>query len=167
MPSQNTRMKTCDIRTLCLVTLFTAVSSIFVCAQTPFGPPTTPTAQRNALGAVRSQVSWLQNATRTASSSSQGFANLWQQFQSVRGAYMGLTQTLNPRQLADGANDLAELDAGLGIIQEAFSNHQDAIAAGGSPASALRDLCEILREASKIWLDELNSTSSKLRVGSG
>jgi len=160
-------MKTGSIRNLYLVTLFTAFSTVFLSAQTPFGPPVTPTAQRNALAAVRSQVNWLQNATRTASAGSQGFANLWQQFQSVRGAYHGFTLTLNSRQLAQGANDLAELDAGLGIIQEAFSNHEDAIAAGASPVSALRDLCEILREASRIWLDELNSSTSKLRVGGG
>lgn len=160
-------MKTCSIRNFYLITLFAAFSTIVISAQTPFGPPITPTSQRNALAAVGSQVSWLQNATRTASAGSQGYANLWQQFQSLRGAYHGLTLTLNPRQLAQGANDLAELDAGLGIIQEAFSNHDDAIAAGASPVSALRDLCEILREASKIWLEELNGSCSKLRVGSG
>jgi len=166
-PMQKINMRTWSIRSQYVVTLFAVLSTIVVSAQTPFGPPITPTAQRNALAAVRSQVNWLQNATRTASAGSQGYANLWQQFQSVRGAYHGLTLTLNSRQLTEGANDLAELDAGLGIIQEAFSNHEDAIAAGASPVSALRDLCEILRESSRIWLDELNSSSSKLRIGSG
>jgi hypothetical protein len=67
--------------------------------------------------------------------------------------------------LAQGANDLAELDAGLGIIQEAFNNYQEAVAAGQNANSALRDMCQVLREASQVWLQELNNRCSKLRVG--
>lgn len=144
------------------------LSSVLVCGQWPFGTPTTPDAQRNALNTVRSQVNWLQNATRTSPSYGEaGYGNLWSQFEALRGAYNGLTQTLNPQQLARGANDLAELGAGLDIIQEAFTNYQEAVAAGQSPTAALRDTCQILREASQVWLRELNNRCARLRVGWG
>ena len=38
----------------------------------PIATPTTPNAQRNALSLVQTQVGWLQNATRTAPSSTTG-----------------------------------------------------------------------------------------------
>ncbi len=137
-------------------------------AQWPFVPPTTPDAQRNALGAVRSQVNWLQNATRTASNyGGQGYDNVWQQFQMLRGAFGAFKQTLNPGQLAEGANSLAELEAGLDIIQEAFANYQADVAAGQMASSALRNMCQVLREGSSLWLQELNKTCSRLRVGWG
>jgi hypothetical protein len=118
------------------------------------------------LNAVRSQVQWLQNATRTAAPlGDQGFANVWQQFQTLRNTYVGLKQTLNPQQLAAGANALAELDAGLDIIQEAFTNYQNDLAAGRSPSAALRDLCQIMAQGSRIWLQQLNKSCMALRVG--
>jgi hypothetical protein len=142
-------------------------TSLLVRAQAPFGSSATPTNQRSALGAVRSQVNWLQNATRTAPADTQGYGQLWQQFQALREAYIGLTATLNSQQLDKGANDFAELNAGLGIIQEAFTNYQEAITAGQTATSAFRDMCEILREASRIWLQELNNRCTKLKVGWG
>ncbi len=98
----------------------------------PFAPPTTPMAQRNAMNLVINQVSWFQNATRTASSyaAGGGYGLLVQQFQVVRDQYAGFKSTLNPQQVNSGANQLAELDAGLGIIQEAFADYQAAVANG-------------------------------------
>jgi hypothetical protein len=135
-------------------------------AQYPFPAPTTPDAQRNALNQVRSQVNYLQNATRTAANyGQQGYGNVWERFQIVRGAYGAFKQTLNPRQAADGANAFAELDGGLDILQEAFDNYQTDIAAGRPAGAALRDMCQVLRDGSRLWLDELNKTCSRLRVG--
>ena len=149
-----------------LALILTMLWPVLAFAQWPFAPPTTPDAQRNALNAVRSQVSWLQNATRTAPGyASGGYGMVLQQFDSLRSAYAGLTHTLNEQQLTRGANDLAELDAGLGIIQEAFSNYQEALGAGQNPNSALRDMCQVLRQASQVWLQELNRRCAKLRVG--
>jgi hypothetical protein len=151
-----------------VVVVITSLSPVFLYGQFPFAAPTTPDAQRNALSAVRSQVNWLQNATRTAPSyANAGYGMVWQQFESLRSAYNALTQTLNPQQLAQGANDFAELSAGLGIIQEAFTNYQEAVAAGQPANTALRDMCQILREASQVWLRELNTRCSRLRVGWG
>src|SRR5262245_11204462 len=106
---------------------------------------TTPDAQRNALNAFRSAFDFLQDATRSAPSyGPQGAGNLWGNFDSVRGSYNALKQTLTPDQLAKGANALAELDAGLDIIQEAFANYENDLAAGRAMHAALRDLCEVL-----------------------
>ena len=145
-----------------------AGAPLLVFAQWQFSAPATPDAQRNALNGVRSQVNWLQNATRTASNyGPQGYGNVLQQFEALRDAYNGLKQTLNPQQLAQGANDLAELDAGLDIIQEAFANYQEAVSAGQPVNSALRDMCQVLGQTSRIWLQELNKRCAGLRVGWG
>ena len=151
---------------LAIALLVTMLAPVFVYAQWPFGTPTTPDAQRNALAAVRSQVNWLQNATRTAPGyGGNGYGNVLQQFESLRGAYAGLTHTLNDLQLARGGNDFAELEAGLSIIQEAFTNYQEAVGAGQPESTAMREMCQIVREASQVWLRELNRRCSKHRVG--
>ena len=125
-------------------------------------------AQRSAMGAVRSQVTALKNATRTApnfTSGGSGHDLLWQQFQSLRSAFGELLQTLNSRQASDGANEFAELNGALDIIQEAFNNYQNDVDSGRSPNVALRDLCQVLYQASGVWLQEFNKDCSRLRVG--
>jgi hypothetical protein len=64
-----------------------------------------------------------------------------------------------------GANDLAELNAGLDIIQEAFTNYEEDIAGGRPAGPALEKMCRVLRRSSALWLQELNKTSSRLRIG--
>ena len=61
--------------------------------------------------------------------------------------------------------EIAELGAGLDIIQEAFTNYRDDLAAGRSPAVALNDLCQVLGKAASVWLQELNKDAARLRVG--
>jgi hypothetical protein len=127
---------------------------------------TTADAQRNALNNLRSRVKWLQNATRSASNYKTGAAEMvWQQFQFLRTSYNGFTMTLNPQQASYGANDWAELNAGLDIIQEAFANYQDDLAQGRLPGLALNDLCRVLQASSNVWLQELNRDCARLRVG--
>ena len=76
-------------------------SVVYAQAPLPFAAPTTPMAQRNSLNLVLNQVSWFQNATRTASAySGSGYGLLVQQFQAVRAQYNGLKSTLTPQQLA-------------------------------------------------------------------
>jgi hypothetical protein len=129
-------------------------------------PPTDPSTQRNALANVRNAVSWLQNATRTARNyRTGGDVMLYEQFQGVRNTFNGLMMTLNPQQRAVGANEIAELSAGLDILQEAFSNYQADVAGGRPPSVALSDLCTVLYQASKVWLQELNKDCGRLRVG--
>jgi len=128
--------------------------------------PRTPDAQRNALNSVRSQVNLLQNTTRTAPNYTTGAVEMvWQQFQMLRGSYANFRMTLNLQQLDYGANELAELDAGLDILQEGFGYYQNDVAAGRPPRTAIRDLCQYLRQGSGTWLQQLNWLSNQLRVG--
>jgi hypothetical protein len=128
-------------------------------------PLATSEAQRKALNAVRSQVDWFRNATRIAPSYVTGsYDNIWQQFQMLRGAYDAFKATLTPNQLKSAGNELAELEAGLDILQEAFDEYQQDVAAGRSPIAALRSMCQALDEAAGVWLQELNKTAMRLRV---
>ena len=142
-------------------------SVIYAPAQVPFAAPTTPMAQRNALNLVLNQVNWFQNATRTASSyAGGGYGLLLQQFQAVRDQYNGLKSTLTPQQLNSGANQLAELDSGLDIIQEAFTDYQTAVANGQSSNTAFANMRQVLSEAVRVWTQELKQDCRQLRVGS-
>ena len=132
----------------------------------PFAAPTTPMAQLNAMNLVINQVSWFQNATRTASSySGGGYGLLVQQFQAVRDQYSGFKSTLNPQQLSSGANQVAELDSGLDIIQEAFADYQNAVANGQSDSSAFANMSSVLNEAMGVWVQEFKQDCRQLRVG--
>lgn len=133
----------------------------------PFSPPAnTPMAQRSAMQGVQSQVNWFQNITRTASNyGGEGYGMIWQQFQVLRGAYSAFKSSLSPQQLSAGANEFAELDAGLDILQEAFTNYQQEVADGQSSASAFNNMCQVLYQASGVWLQEFNSGCNRLRVG--
>jgi hypothetical protein len=149
--------------------LVVALVGLPVAAQWPYGmqpPSTTPDAQRNALASLRTQMNFFQNATRSASNfGDQGYGNVWQSFQEFRQSYNSFKQTLTPQQASYGANELAELDAGLDIIQEAFANYQEDVGSGQSTSMALSSMCRVLRQASGVWMRELNQTCSRLRVG--
>jgi hypothetical protein len=135
-------------------------------APPPFAAPTNPSAQRSAADGVRSQVGWVQNACRTASSyGDSGYGTLWQQFQTLRGAYTGFKNTLSPLQLNNGANEIAELDAGLDILQESFNNYQEDVAGGQPTYSALNSLCQVLSQASGVWVQEFNRDCARIGVG--
>jgi hypothetical protein len=122
--------------------------------------------QRTALNGVRSQVKWLQNATRTASHfSAGGYDVLGQQYQTLCASYDDFKRTLGPAQWDSAANDLAELDAGLGIIGEAFGIYQNEVASGRSGTAAFLDLCQVLRDGISLWLQELNRVCSRQRIG--
>ena len=133
----------------------------------PFAAPTTPMAQRNSMNLVINQVNWFQNATRTASSyaGGGGYGLLVQQFQAVRDQYSGFKSTLNPQQLSSGANQVAELDSGLEIIQEAFADYQNAVANGQSDSSAFANMRQVLNEAMGVWVQEFKQDCRQLRVG--
>ena len=123
-------------------------------------------AQRNSMNLVVNQVNWFQSATRTASSyNGGGYGLLMQQFQSVSDQYNGFKSTLTPDQLNNGANMLAELDSGLGIIQEAFSDYQSAVANGQSQNTAFSNMCQVLNEAMGVWVQEFKQDCNQLRVG--
>ena len=132
----------------------------------PFAAPTTPMAQRNSMNLVVNQVNWFQNSTRTASSfAGGGYGLLMQQFQAVRDQYSGFKSTLNPQQLNSGANQVAELDSGLDIIQEAFADYQNAVANGQSDSSAFANMKQVLNEAMGVWVQEFKQDCRQMRVG--
>jgi hypothetical protein len=138
---------------------------VYAQAPWPFAPATTPMAQRNALNIVLNQVNWFQNATRTASAyGGNGYGQLVQQFQAVRDQYNGLKSTLNPQQLSNGANQWAELDSGLDIIQEAFTDYQTAVANGQSSFSAFANMAQVLNEAMGVWVQQLKQDCRDLYV---
>jgi len=148
---------------LCLAALWPAIGS----CQSAFPPPTTATAQRNALNTVHSQANWLQNNTRTASNlvGEQGYGSLRREFEVLRLAYVEFARTLTPQQLEYGGNRLVELNDGLDIIEGAFANYEDDLAAGKPPGPAFNHLCGVLRQGSALWLVEFDKTASRLRVG--
>jgi hypothetical protein len=151
------------LEALCVLVALAALSAV---AQfPPFATPMTPVAQQNALAGVQSQINWLQNATRTAPNTPGGYDLLWQRFQEVRGAFNAFVGTLTPAQAQYGANDLAELNAALDIIQGTFSNYQGDLANGRSSALALRSLCQVLSQTATLWLQELNQDCARMRVG--
>ena len=132
----------------------------------PYAPPTNPMAARNAMNLVLNQIKWFQNSTRTAGSyAGGGYGILLQQFQAVRDQYAGFKSTLTPQQLNSGANQVAELDAGLDIIQEAFTDYQTAVANGQSDFSAFNNLRQVLNQAMGVWVQEFKQTCNQLRVG--
>ena len=135
-------------------------------AQLPFAPPTSPMAQRNALNLLLNQVNWFQNAARSGSSYPDGgYGLLVHQFQGVRDQYNGFKSTLTPQQLASSTNQLAELDAGLDIIQKAFTNYQTAVANGQPSNTASANLRQVLKEAIRVWTQKLKQDSRQLQVG--
>jgi hypothetical protein len=153
---------------LCILAGLVTISGNLARAQfpTPFAQPTTPMAQRNAMNLVLNQVNWFQNATRSASSQSyNGYGLLAQQFQAVRDQYAGFKSTLTPQQWSYGANQLAELDAGLDIIQEAFTDYQTGVANGQSTYTALANMCRVLNEAIGVWAQEYKRDCRQLQIG--
>jgi hypothetical protein len=141
-------------------------SVVYAQPRWPVVAPTTPMAQRNALNLVVNQANWLQNVTRlVASDTGGGYGLLVQQFQAVRDQYNSLKSTLTPQQLASGASQLAELDAGLDIIQGALTDYRIAVASGQSSAAALANLCQGLNEGIRVWTQQLKEDCRQLRVG--
>jgi len=112
------------------------------------------------------QVNWFQNATRTASMFNTGADTvLWTHFEGLRIAFGEFARSLNPAQAQQGANDLAELEAGLGIISEAFSNFQDDLNAGRNPTIAFRTLSQVLRDSVRLWGQQLRLVARRMQVG--
>jgi hypothetical protein len=83
----------------------------------------------------------------------------------VRAQYNGFKSTLTPQQLASSTNQLAELDAGLDIIQEAFTDYQTAVANGQSSNTTSANLRQVLNKSIRIWTQELKQDCRQLRVG--
>ena len=147
-----------------LVAFFAGLVGVY--AQWPSVPPTNPMAQRNAMNLVLNQIKWFQATTRTGGSYvGGGYGNLLQQFQAVGTQWASFKTTLTPQQLNAGGNQVAELNAGLDIIAEAFADYQTAVADGQSDITAFNNLRQVLSRAMAIWGQQFNQTCRQLRVG--
>jgi hypothetical protein len=135
-------------------------------AQPPwFTPPPTPAAQRNALNFVRSQVDWFRNATQNAPRFGTGrYGVVWNRFLLVREAYRAFQRTLTPLQLRNVANELAELEAGLDIIQEGFIDYQQDVGSGRTANAAFRSMSQALDQAAGVWQQELDRVARQLGI---
>jgi len=130
-----------------------------------FTPPPTPAAQRNALNFVRSQVNWFRNATQNAPRFGTGrYGMVWNRFLKVREAYRAFQRTLTPVQLRGAANELAELEAGLDIIQEGFIEYQMDVGSGRMANAAFRSMSQALDQAAGVWLQELDRVAGQLGI---
>src|SRR5262245_39512851 len=124
--------------------------------------PNSPTAQRNALDAVRAQVHWLRNATQTAPSYVTGsYGMVFQQFHNVRLAYNDFKRTLTPDQLTARADDFAELEAGLQILQQAFADYHQRNGAVSRSTIAFENMCQVLNEGAGVWLQEFEKMANR------
>jgi hypothetical protein len=131
-----------------------------------FTPPTTPTAQRNALNFLRSQVDWFRTSTQNAPRfGTARYDMVWQRFQMVRSAYSAFQRTLTPVQLHSAANELAELEAGLDIIQEGFVEYQMDVGSGRVANAAFRSISQTLAQAVDVWQQELDRVAGLLGIG--
>jgi hypothetical protein len=128
--------------------------------------PVTPQSQRAAMTSVQSRVKWLQNATRTARNyGTGGDGQVWRALQDLRTEYTMFTQTLRMQQADYGGNELAELAAGLDILQEGIGNYQQDVASGRLPGRAMLDMCQLVSKGADMWLQEFNRVCMDLRVG--
>jgi hypothetical protein len=90
---------------------------------------------------------------------------LWRHYEGLGISFKALKRSLSPQQLQFGANDLAELEAGLAIVGEAFAYFQEDLNQGRHATVAFRTLCQVLRDSSRLWGRELNRVARQLQVG--
>jgi ABC-type phosphate transport system substrate-binding protein len=126
---------------------------------------TSPETQRSALNELRMQASRLGAGTGQAVGSSLGANLVRLRFDELREAYARFKSALDPAQSSRGANDLSDLDAGLAIIESAFTVYRNQVADGWAEDDPLRNLRQTLRQATAVWVQQLNKDSNQLRVG--
>jgi len=130
-----------------------------------FTPPPTPAAQRNALNFLRGQVDWFRTAAQNAPRFGTGrYGMVWGRFLNVREAYRAFQRTLTPLQLRTVANELAELEAGLDIIQEGFIDYQQDVGSGRLANAAFRSMSQALDQAASVWQQELDRVAGQLGI---
>lgn len=148
------------------IVLFLGVLAFYppaLLAQTDMRPPL-PYGHRASLVPLQMQLEEFQKTCRRAPGyyNQGGYEMLRKQFQVVRSTYASFKDTLGPNQLYEGANDLAELDAGLDVIEESFTSYQKE-RKNTFPASAGFDsLCNVLSRSVKAWSGQLQTVYYRL-----
>lgn len=123
-------------------------------------------SQRNALQALRYQVTAFQNVLQTAPSypPEAGYDIVQGHFASLREAYSAFKATLGAAPLANGTDNFAEIDQGLAILGEGLGNYRTDVAMGDSDDVAVRDLCRDLADGAKAWWQQLLTDCSRAQI---
>lgn len=116
---------------------------------------TSPSLISSYFKAVRLKSIGCATPSGPPSYASGGSGVVWQQFQILRQTYPSFKATLTSGQLNAGANGLAELDAGLDVLQQAFDEYHQDVAAGRSQTKAFQSMCMALDKGAVVWLEEL------------
>lgn len=122
--------------------------------------------QHHALDPLLTQIDKFQKSTWSAPGMYHkgGYETLWQNFQAVRRSFSAFKGVLTERQTYEGANDLAELDAGLTTIQESFTHYQSDIARKPETSARFQTLCTTLFRSMKVWRTEASNDWDRWRV---
>lgn len=156
---------------LAAVVLLVAIASIAILpfstrAQIIMGTPPDTDAQRNDMQNVQIQTRSLRNACNTASNdASDPYQYVLYNFNSMRAQYNLFRNTMNAAQVSRAANEWAELDAGLDVLAEAFSDYQEQTPPGTFNVSAFRNMCAVLGQAAGVWLTEFNDAVGRSQIG--
>jgi hypothetical protein len=122
--------------------------------------------QRQVLNNFQRQLDMFDDAIRnTTRFNTPPDVMLWHNFDGLRVGFQTIKSSLAPVQVQRGANDLADLDAGLAIIAEAFPNFQEDLNNGRSYQVALHTLRQVLRDSMRIWTQQFNSVARRLQIG--
>lgn len=94
----------------------------------------------------------------------QDYANVWFQFQNLRGQFNVLAALANQVGKARASNAVAELDNGLNIISELFTYLQNQSAAGALDRATVARVCRAMDDALGEWQGELKRSASRMNL---
>ena len=143
-------------------------------APPPFQGPTFGATLRNAAQATSVQARLTRQTAgdmgRRARSAGYQLQTFWTDYQNLQFQFQGLRATFNvlgelvlQLQNPRAANAVAELDAGLNIIAEAFTPIQQEIQAGMLNRDTVVRTCRVLDQVLGEWDRELKRNSSRLQ----
>ncbi|HMP84803.1 MAG TPA: hypothetical protein PKA41_19085 [Verrucomicrobiota bacterium] len=135
-------------------------------AQIIMGSPPDTDAQRNDMQNVKIQTRSLVNACNQGfNDASDPYQYVLYNFNSLRAQYNLFRNTMTSQQVSRAANEWSELDSGLDILAEAFSDYQEQTPAGTFNVSAFRNMCSVLGQASGVWLSEFTDACGRSQIG--
>lgn len=150
------------------------VAPVYPGAALPFlqGPDLASTLRNGAQMASdqsRSTAQFGKDMSQRARSVGYQMQNLWTdyqslefQFQSLRATFHALGQLALQLQTPRAANSVAELEAGLNIISEAFAPVQQDMQANVLNRDNVVRMGQVMNEALRVWQKELKKCSSRL-----
>jgi hypothetical protein len=143
---------------------------------TPFlQGPTLGATLRNASRAVNDQLRIVRRSAsdvgRKAHNPNYGTQGFYADYEGLKFQFQGLRSTFGlmsnlalQAQQPRTSNAVAELDAGLGIIAEAFNPVEQELQAGMVNRDTVVTMCRILEDALNVWEREFKKNSSRLNL---